>query len=65
MPLALVAEFLGHSGMDSVQTYAYADTEMKRIAIQKATKSSDDSISDDKPIWGNDNKLIQKLYGLI
>jgi integrase/recombinase XerD len=36
MPLPLVAVFLGHAGMNTMQIYAYADSEMKRLAMQKA-----------------------------
>jgi integrase/recombinase XerD len=65
MPLSLVAEFLGHSGMNSVQVYAYADTEMKRLAIQKATNTNSSQVSTENSIWKDDTEIIRKLYGLI
>lgn len=36
VPLVLIAEWLGHSDLETTQIYAYADTEMKRQAIEKA-----------------------------
>lgn len=39
MSLAMVAQLLGHSQMETTQIYAYADTEMKRTAISQATNS--------------------------
>lgn len=39
MSLAMVAQLLGHSQMETTQIYAYADTEMKRKAIVQATDS--------------------------
>lgn len=42
--------------------YAWADTEMKRQAIQKVSKVTEgDTI---EPIWANDEELIKRLYGL-
>ena len=35
MPLQLLAEYMGHASVVSTQIYAYADTEMKRRAIEK------------------------------
>lgn len=37
VPLPLIAEWLGHSNLETTLIYAYADTEMKRAAIEKAT----------------------------
>lgn len=37
MPLALLSEFLGHVSVETTRIYAYADTEVKRDAIEKAT----------------------------
>lgn len=37
VPLPLISEWLGHSDMETTLIYAYADTEMKRTAIEKAT----------------------------
>ena len=62
MPLALLAEFLGHVELATTQIYAYADTEMKRKAIQKACLDS--NTPSELPIWGDDEETIRKLYGL-
>jgi len=66
MPLALLAEWLGHSQMETTLIYASADTEMKRQAIQKATNTSNpiqsDYFSDGE--WKKDEDLIRELYGL-
>ena len=37
MSLALIGQLLGHSDSETTLIYAYADTEMKRKAIEKAT----------------------------
>lgn len=40
VPLPLISEWLGHSSMETTLIYAYADTEMKRKAIEKATNAN-------------------------
>ena len=56
------AEFLGHADVNTTRIYAWADTEMKRQAIQKVSKATaEDSI---EPIWANDEEMIKRLYGL-
>lgn len=40
VPLPLISEWLGHSDMETTLIYAYADTEMKRKAIEKATSAN-------------------------
>lgn len=61
MPLALLSEFLGHADISTTQIYAYADTEMKRNAIQKACPES----MAETQVWDdNDETTIRKLYGL-
>ena len=62
MPLVLLSEFLGHADVNTTRIYAWADTEMKRQAIQKVSKATaGDSI---EPIWANDEEMIKRLYGL-
>ncbi len=63
MPLALLSEFLGHANVETTKIYAYADTEMKRAAIQKGEKARG-TISDAEPIWKNDDEMLRKLCGL-
>lgn len=66
MPLPLVAEWLGHSKMDTTrQYYANADTTMKQEAIEKATSKLNPLISGEIAIdWEDDEVLLKKLYGL-
>ena len=66
MPLALLSEWLGHEDPETTLIYAYADTEMKRRAIEQATgasnplKAGDDTAS----YWKDDDEIIRRLYGL-
>jgi site-specific recombinase XerD len=65
MPLELLSEWLGHSQLETTRIYAYADTEMKRAAIQKATGNHNSLMSNDQtPFWKSDDQIIRKLYGL-
>lgn len=65
LPLPLISEWLGHANIETTLIYAYADTEMKRAAIEKATDAN-------HPIRHNNinsnlelnNETIKKLYGL-
>lgn len=63
MPLPLLAEFLGHA--DIKTTSVYADTEMKRIAIQ-AAKNTNHSTEPVQTQWKleNDETLLKALFGL-
>ncbi len=40
VPLVLISEWLGHSNLETTLIYAYADTEMKRKAIEAATEKN-------------------------
>ena len=65
MDLTLISQWLGHSDLKVTQIYAYADTEMKRKAIEKATGSyevADVSVPSKYDV--NDDEVIKKLYGL-
>ena len=61
MPLQLLAEYMGHASVVSTQIYAYADTEMKRRAIEKCQGGAAISAP---PEWQNNVGVIKKLYGL-
>ena len=63
MPLQLLSEFMGHASLASTQIHAYADTEMKRQAIEKSSQAIEENIST-KPAWQTDEEMIRKLYGL-
>ena len=63
MPLALLSELLGHADPETTKIYAYADTEMKRAAMEKADAKRTYN-QESAPIWENDEELILKLSGL-
>ncbi|MGH4051556.1 MAG: tyrosine-type recombinase/integrase [Clostridium sp.] len=66
MPLPLLSEWLGHAQLETTMIYAYADTKMKREAIEKAT-SVINPLKQDKKItpWQDDDELIKRLYELM
>jgi integrase len=54
MPLALLSEWMGHSQLETTMIYAYADTEMKCTAIEKATSTQNPLKTDMVvPAWHN------------
>lgn len=65
VPLPLISELLGHSDLSTTLIYAYADTEMKRLAIEKATDANHplNNVQQDGKHTYTDEEL-QKLYGL-
>lgn len=63
MPLQLLAEYMGHASVVSTQIYAYADTEMKRVALEKCQRKAE-KVYDELPKWQMDEEMIKKLYGL-
>ena len=63
MPLVLLAEYLGHSDVQSTKIYAFADTEMKRAAMIKADPNQKNT-PEPTPIWKNDEEMILRLSGL-
>jgi site-specific recombinase XerD len=64
MPQALLAEWLGHENLETVFIYAYADTEMKRNAIEEADGGPSIRPSAEERIWEGRNDLIERLCGL-
>jgi hypothetical protein len=64
MPLAILAEFLGHADISTTQIYAYADTEMKRAAIIKARGEELIDVPEEA-LWQTDEEMIKRLYGLV
>jgi site-specific recombinase XerD len=64
VPLPFVAELLGHVNMTTTNIYAYADTEMKRKALEKVALSTAPAIFNQKPLWKDDEDMILKLSGL-
>ena len=66
MDLTLLAQWVGHAQLETTLIYAYADTEQKRKAIEKATP-------DNSPLKKrlnasrytvSDDETLKKLYGL-
>jgi len=62
MPLALVAEQLGHASPTTTKIYAYADSDMKRAAIEKMNQGTDSDTT--IPVWENNEEMIIQLVGL-
>ena len=67
MPLELIAQWLGHANLETVLVYAYADTEHKRKAIEKATAKCKNSPVDInlKRFTITDEETLKRLAGLI
>lgn len=64
MPLAVLSEFLGHEDPETTLIYAYADTEMKRDAVNRASKEIVVSkIDDSSPIWESPDIIEQLMRG--
>jgi len=65
VPLPLISEWLGHSNLETTLIYAYADTEMKRAAIEKATNANH-PIRNTSGFGGVtlDDDTLKMLYGL-
>lgn len=64
MPLVLLSQYLGHAQVETTMIYAYADTEMKRSAIQKADSMRNIRTVPDA-VWADNEEMILKLSGLI
>jgi len=65
MPLEMVAQWLGHSQMETSLIYANATTEMKRAAVKKISSKEDSVFKDDEAFKYHDNdETIKQLYGL-
>ncbi len=64
MPLAVLSEFLGHEDPETTLIYAYADTEMKRQAVDKAAKSLPvPNIESELPTWEDADIIDQLVRG--
>jgi len=65
MPLPFLSELLGHVNLTTTNVYAYADTEMKRKALEKAPlPTAPTNLDPITPIWKNDEDMILRLSGL-
>jgi hypothetical protein len=63
MPLSLLSEYLGRVSAETTTVYAYADTEMKRAAMEKAEHLRK-GVPAPAPVWENDEEMILRLSGL-
>ena len=61
VPLTLLAEYLGHVSVTTTSIYAFADTDMKSKALQKANRT-DNTDSVETAFWENDEDMIKRLY---
>ena len=62
MDLKAIADWLGHKNVETTRIYAFADTEMKREAMRKATRPLQNSPPE--PIWDTNNEeMMHKLEG--
>jgi site-specific recombinase XerD len=66
MDLTLVSQWLGHSQLETTVVYAYADTEHKRKAIERATPANSQLRSklNSNRYKITDDEMIKQLYGL-
>ena len=62
IPLATIADWLGHEQVETSRIYAFADTEMKREATRKVNTAFSDASTD--AIWDTeDADMMRKLRG--
>ena len=64
MDLTLISQWLGHEQLTTTLVYAHADTEAKRIAIERAMEGNKISIDSGKRYTIDDESMIRHLYGL-
>lgn len=64
MDLSLVSQWLGHANLSTSFIYAYADTQYKREAIEKAMGGEHSGITDTTLCTVDDDALLKKLYGM-
>ena len=62
MDLTLISQWLGHRQFTTTLVYAYADTEAKRKAIEKAM--GNDSICSESSYEIDNEEKLKRLYGL-
>ncbi len=64
MDLTLISQWLGHKNYTTTLVYAYADTEAKHKAIEKAMTDGPPTDEVETSFTVEDEDLIKKLYGL-
>lgn len=63
VPLPLISEWLGHSNLETTLIYAYADTEMKRAAIESATQKNH-PLYKEVPDEKDEDEKLRQFFGL-
>jgi site-specific recombinase XerD len=63
MPLSVITQWLGHKNPETTLQYAYADTEMKRRALEKAEVQCPMSPIAEVGMWEGDEDIIKRLCG--
>ena len=64
MDLTLISQWLGHKQIETTLIYAYADTEAKRAAIEKAMAADAFIGTESSNYTVNDEETLKRLYGL-
>lgn len=64
MDLSLVSQWMGHEQLRTTLTYAYADTNHKRSAIEKTMGTTFEKDGTIKPYTVEDEETLKHLYGL-
>lgn len=65
VPLALIADWLGHSRMETTRIYASATIEMKRKAVKNMELKISDEYTEQIPFkYEDDEEVLLKLCGL-
>lgn len=65
VPLPLIAEWLGHSKLETTRIYAIATTEMKREAVEKLGLDERSVFKDDVPFkYADNDEMLKYLCGL-
>ena len=66
MDITLVQQWLGHAQLETTYIYAYADTELKRKAIEKSTSANNPlrSKKSTARYSVSDEDTLKRLYGL-
>lgn len=64
MDLTLISQWLGHANLETTLTYAHADTEAKRKAIEKAMGTAPGNMGESSNYTVSDEEILKKLYGL-
>ncbi len=65
VPLPLIAEWLGHSRLETTNIYASATTEMKRKAAEKLALDEKSVFNNDVPFkYADNDEILKRLCGL-